>query len=95
MIIWKKICYICAQKDKSMEYGDIVNLIGSVGFPIVMCVVLFKYITTLTENHKNEVNLLKNALDANMERLNEATTRNTQILVELSTLIKHITHETE
>nr|DAL47790.1 MAG TPA_asm: YvrJ protein family protein [Caudoviricetes sp.] len=76
-----------------MEYGDIVNLIGSVGFPIVMCIVLFKYITTLTENHKNEVNLLKNALDANMERLNEATTRNTQTLVELSTLIKHITHE--
>ena len=78
-----------------MEYGEIVNLIGSVGFPIVMCIVMFKYITTLTENHKNEVNLLKNALDANMERLNEATTRNTQILVELSTLIKHITNEKE
>jgi hypothetical protein len=78
-----------------MEYGDIVNLIGSVGFPIVMCVVLFRYITTLTETHKNEVDLLKNSLDANMERLNAATTRNTQILVELSTLIKHITHEEE
>lgn len=78
-----------------MDYNVIVNLIGSVGFPIVMCIVLFKYITTLTENHKNEVNLLKNALDANMERLNEAMTSNTQILFELSTLIKHITHEKE
>lgn len=29
-----------------MEYEAIVSLIGSVGFPIVMCLMLFNYIKT-------------------------------------------------
>ncbi len=38
-----------------MEYSEITQLIGSFGFPIVMCLLLFWYIVT---THKELVNAL-------------------------------------
>lgn len=37
-----------------MEYADIVNLISSVGFPIVCCVVMFRSMETERSLHAEE-----------------------------------------
>lgn len=53
------------------------SLISTVGFPIAMCLLMWKQNADLTESHKQEVNELKTAIE-----------NNTMILTELSTLIK-------
>ena len=41
---------------------NIVSIISSVGFPIAMCLILFWYMQKESENHKNETNSLKDAI---------------------------------
>lgn len=48
-----------------MDYNTIVTLIGSVGFPIIMCLLMFKYIQTISEVHKEEVSGLSKAVEEN------------------------------
>lgn len=43
----------------------ITQLIASLGFPIVMCLVMFKYMQEESENHKKEVDALKDSLKEN------------------------------
>lgn len=42
---------------------NIVNIISSVGFPIAMCLLMFWYIQKETENHREETNGLKDAIN--------------------------------
>lgn len=58
-----------------MDGNTVISLIGSVGFPIVMCLILVKYMEEMNEDHKEEVNGLKESLNAN-----------TQILTKLETM---------
>lgn len=58
-----------------MDGNTIVSLIGSVGFPIVMCLILVKYMEEMNADHKEEVSGLKDSLNAN-----------TQILTKLETM---------
>lgn len=58
-----------------MDGNAVVSLIGSVGFPIVMCLILVKYMEEMNADHKEEVNGLKESLNAN-----------TQILTKLETM---------
>lgn len=55
-----------------MNINDITTLIGSLGFPIIMCIVLFNYITKLndfnkqeSEMHKQEMLMLRDSIDNN------------------------------
>ena len=51
---------------KEMENIDIVlNAITTVGFPIVMCVILLWYIYKSQKNHKEEVTRLTEAIQNN------------------------------
>ena len=43
----------------------ITQLIASLGFPIVMCLVMFKYMQEESENHKKEVDSMKDSLKEN------------------------------
>ena len=60
-----------------MTANDIVNLISTVGFPIVMCGVLLYYIMNL--NKKN---------DDTIKGLSDTINQNSKVLTELTTLIK-------
>lgn len=60
-----------------METNDIVTLISTVGFPIVMCGVLIYYIM-----HNSERN------DETIKGLSETINQNSKVLTELTTLIK-------
>lgn len=46
-----------------MDTGNIVQLIGSLGFPIVACGALFWMLNKQTELHRDEMNVLKEAID--------------------------------
>lgn len=56
---------------------NIVDIVGSIGFPIVMCLILFHYIEKQSEKHDKEIH-----------DLSETINNNTKILTELTTLIK-------
>jgi preprotein translocase subunit YajC len=60
-----------------MEINDIVTLIANVGFPVAMCFVMFYYMNKQSERHEQEISDLRDTIN-----------NNTQVLTELSTLIK-------
>lgn len=60
-----------------MELGAIIELIGSIGFPIVMCLILLQYMERQNEKHDKEIHDLTDTIN-----------NNTKILTELTTLIK-------
>ena len=48
-----------------MDVSSIVQIIGSLGFPIAACVAVFWYLMRESENHKAEVVKLTEALQNN------------------------------
>lgn len=59
-----------------MDAQEIVSVIGSLGFPIVMCIIMVRLIFTMEESHKEEVNSLKESLN-----------NNTNVLTKLETML--------
>lgn len=48
-----------------MDANAITNAIGTLGFPIFMCLLMYYQNTKEAENHKNEMDSLKDALNNN------------------------------
>ena len=48
-----------------MDVGGIIQIVGSLGFPIAACIAVFWYLMKESENHKEEVNKLSEALQNN------------------------------
>lgn len=67
-----------------MDANTIIQIISSLGFPIVMCGALFWYMVNQREAHKEETDHLKDTIN-----------ENTKVLAELTTLIKVLTDEKE
>jgi large-conductance mechanosensitive channel len=63
----------------AMDYDILINAISTIGFPIVVACALFWYINKQNENHKEEINALRDTIG-----------ENTNILHELKELIKVI-----
>ena len=59
---------------------DIMQLIGSLGFPIAACCAMFYYLQKEQASHKEEMQLMTEALN-----------RNTDVLIELKTIINLLT----
>lgn len=59
-----------------MDLNAFTTIIGSLGFPIVMCLLLYCRMDKQDENHKTE-----------MEKITEALNNNTQALTSLATKI--------
>lgn len=62
-----------------MDLNTFTTLIGSLGFPIVMCLLLYYRMDKQDENHKSE-----------MEKITEALNNNTQALTALATKISTV-----
>lgn len=60
-----------------MDFATIETFITSVGFPIAMCLLLFYYMQKSDEKHEEEI-----------KSLTATITANTQVLTELTTMIK-------
>lgn len=56
-----------------MDYNAITTLIGSLGFPVVMCIMMYRQMIKQTDQHTEE-----------MLKLNEAINNNTQAITMLS-----------
>lgn len=54
-----------------MSLADITNFISSVGFPIVMCIVLFKYMEANDDKREVEAKELRDAINNNTVVLTE------------------------
>ncbi len=54
-----------------MSVVDITNLISSVGFPIIMCIVLFKYMESNDDKREVEAKELRDAINNNTVVLTE------------------------
>lgn len=67
-----------------MDANTIIQIVSSLGFPIVMCGALFWYMVKQREAHKEETDHLKDTIN-----------ENTKVLAELTTLIKVLTDEKE
>lgn len=67
-----------------MDVTQLMQAIGSLGFPIVACCALFYYLNKEQEAHKSE-----------MEQVKEALNRNTDALLELKTIINLLTGRTK
>lgn len=61
-----------------MESDALMQLIGSLGFPIAMCLMIFWYLMKETESHKEEVNMLRDVIQKNTEALIELKDKLTQ-----------------
>ena len=48
-----------------MDVSNLTAIVGTLGFPIVMCLMFFKYIRQMTEQHKQEVKELSEAVNNN------------------------------
>lgn len=59
-----------------MDTQAITTMIGSLGFPIVMCIIMIKLIFTMEESHKEEIDALKESLN-----------NNTNVLTRLETML--------
>lgn len=59
-----------------MDTEAITTLIGSVGFPIVMCLIMVKVMMQMEESHKTEIDSLKESLN-----------NNTNVLTKLETML--------
>lgn len=70
----KKLLY-----NKSMNVNDIIQIISSVGFPIVCSLIMFYLVYTLNKSFQNEI-----------KQLSESLNQNTLILSELKTLMEDI-----
>lgn len=58
-----------------MDYNVIVQIVSSVGFPIVMCLMLYNQMLKTEEVHKQEIAELRKAIENNTLALNNLTTR--------------------
>lgn len=63
-----------------MDITQVMQAIGSLGFPIVACCALFYYLNKEQESHKAEIGAVTEALN-----------RNTDALLELKTIITMLT----
>ena len=59
-----------------MDTQAITTLIGSLGFPIVMCLIMVKVMMQMEESHKTEIESLKESLN-----------NNTNVLTKLETML--------
>lgn len=62
-----------------MDVNMLMQAVGTLGFPIVACAVLFYYLNQERESHKNE-----------MDSITKALRDNTEVMVQLKEMIKTI-----
>lgn len=53
-----------------MDVTEIANMISSVGFPIVMCIILFKYMEKNDDKREREANEMREAINNNTQVMN-------------------------
>lgn len=58
-----------------MNFSEAVQLIGSLGFPIVMCLMMYYRMDKQDENHKQEMDKITESLNNNTIAITKLTER--------------------
>lgn len=58
----------------NMDTAAIIELVSSLGFPIVICFVLINHMTNERKDHKEETDKLRQTIEDNSKVLTELTT---------------------
>lgn len=58
-----------------MDFSEAIQLIGSLGFPIVMCLMMYYRMDKQDENHKQEMDKITESLNNNTIALTKLTER--------------------
>ena len=66
-----------------MEIADVLQLIPSLGFPIVACICMGWYVKFQTENNSTEVKEMRQEHSATIAKVTEALNNNTLALQQL------------
>lgn len=53
-----------------MSITEIANMISSIGFPIVMCLLIFKRMDEQDKRYQEQVKIMTNSLNKNTEAIN-------------------------
>lgn len=53
-----------------MNITEVANLISSIGFPIVMCLLIFRRMDEQDKNHQEQVRIMTESLNKNTEAIN-------------------------
>lgn len=53
-----------------MDYQTIVQIISNNGFPIIMCLLLYRQMLASEEAHKQEISGLQESINANTNAMN-------------------------
>lgn len=61
-----------------MSFNDVIQFVGSIGFPIIMCLMLYDRMGKQDDQHREE-----------MKQLNESLNNNTQALIRLTDKLDH------
>lgn len=75
-----------------VDIGTISTLIGSVGFPVALCIGLLWYLMKLQQTHKEELVELQNAHKEESDKLSEAISNNTIVMQQI---LEHMRKEDE
>lgn len=73
-----------------MDLTAISTLVGTIGFPIVCCLMMFKHMEKESENHKAEIKAMTTALERNTEimtKMNETLSHNTLATEKMSNIL--------
>lgn len=57
-----------------MDINALIDTIGSLGFPIALCIFLFLHMQKESDNHKEEIHAMTETLNLNTIALNNLTT---------------------
>lgn len=70
------------------QIGVVENLIGNLGFPIVICLIMFFLMKYLLDKHREEICELNNHHKEEMLKMSEAIDNNTKVMNEILILVK-------
>lgn len=66
-----------------MDVQAILGMVGSLGFPIVACVVMFKYLSDERDNNNKQRELDRQEHKVEMQRVTDALNNNTLVMQKL------------
>ena len=79
------ICYICyiTRKERDMELNDILSAITTVGFPIVVCLIVMVYVKYISDKNSEQIREITAEHKTEVAEMTKAIENNTIALTKL------------
>lgn len=71
-----------------MDVSTIVSLISSLGFPIIACIYMARWVSKQMDSYRADIKELQEDHKIEISKVTEALNNNTKALIELSAYIK-------